>query len=317
MGRGVRSSDRRSRPQQPSGHRDAADCGSARRHGRPTTATGACSCRACGPRSRHAIWRGSSASRAVGSPCWRLIPPGLYGGGGDRARHRGGDMAGVPDRPALARRVRGPVRGDQSRADDLAQRRAARSRGRRARTPRTRCTRRVGRTRSRPTGGGRRRQDPSVRRSRGDSGWSPQRRFERVFERLSLPGLRPPGPLRPAVTLGSIGTLRVAGAGAAADRGRRDLATAKRVFAIGDRMTLERRAKALAEAADVLIEALDLALPNWAGGRSAITLGVPAEAPRRGRRGADARCPRDSRYAQSLVEVEIARAAVGVCRAGG
>jgi hypothetical protein len=39
---------------------------------------------------------------------------------------------------------------------------------------------------------------------------------------------------------------------------------AKRVFAIGDRLTLERRARELAAAAEVPIEALDLALENWA-----------------------------------------------------
>jgi hypothetical protein len=51
--------------------------------------------------------------------------------------------------------------------------------------------------------------------------------------------------------------------------------TAKRVFAIGDRLTLERRANALAEQAGVLVEALDLALTNWQG-RDRVTLGVPA-----------------------------------------
>jgi hypothetical protein len=48
------------------------------------------------------------------------------------------------------------------------------------------------------------------------------------------------------------------------------------VFAIGDRMTLERRASALASAAGVAAEALDLGLSNWAAG-TRITLGVPAE----------------------------------------
>ena len=39
---------------------------------------------------------------------------------------------------------------------------------------------------------------------------------------------------------------------------------AKRVFGIGDPLLLERRAGALAEAASVPVEALDLALSNWA-----------------------------------------------------
>ena len=54
-----------------------------------------------------------------------------------------------------------------------------------------------------------------------------------------------------------------------------DLATlaAKRVFAIGDPLLLERRARALAEAISVPIETLDLALANWGSGSRA-TLGV-------------------------------------------
>jgi hypothetical protein len=41
---------------------------------------------------------------------------------------------------------------------------------------------------------------------------------------------------------------------------------AKRVFAIGDAMNLQRRASDLAAAAEVPIEALDLALLNWSRG---------------------------------------------------
>ena len=57
-----------------------------------------------------------------------------------------------------------------------------------------------------------------------------------------------------------------------------DLTTlaAKRVFAIGDPLLLERRARALAEAAEVPIETLDLALANWGTGSRA-TLGVRSE----------------------------------------
>ena len=50
---------------------------------------------------------------------------------------------------------------------------------------------------------------------------------------------------------------------------------AKRVFGIADPLLLERRAGALAEAAAAPLEALDLALANWASeGRA--TLGFPA-----------------------------------------
>jgi hypothetical protein len=54
---------------------------------------------------------------------------------------------------------------------------------------------------------------------------------------------------------------------------------AKRVFGIGDKLLLERRARELAEAARLPIEALDLALFNWAapdGGRA--TMGSRAAA---------------------------------------
>ncbi len=57
-----------------------------------------------------------------------------------------------------------------------------------------------------------------------------------------------------------------------------DLTTlaAKRVFAIGDSLLLERRARALAEAISVPVETLDLALANW-GSAGRATLGVRSE----------------------------------------
>jgi hypothetical protein len=109
----------------------------------------------------------------------------------------------------------------------------------------------------------------------GDSGWSPQRRFERVFERLSLPGLGRQGRYDLLVTLGSVGLYELRAPGLLLTDDDTTSRTAKRVFAIGDRLTLERRANALAEEAGVLIEALDLALTNWQGSQQ-ITLGVPA-----------------------------------------
>ena len=52
---------------------------------------------------------------------------------------------------------------------------------------------------------------------------------------------------------------------------------AKRVFGIGDKILLERRARTLADAADVPIEALDLALFNWgARGAARATYGASA-----------------------------------------
>jgi len=115
---------------------------------------------------------------------------------------------------------------------------------------------------------------------RGDPSWTPERRFERVFERLALPGFARMGRYDLLVTLGRLGLYDLRG-GSLALAGVRGLAAedlttvaAKRIFAIGDPLLLERRAQALAGAVDVPIEALDLALANWAGAERA-TLGFP------------------------------------------
>jgi hypothetical protein len=116
----------------------------------------------------------------------------------------------------------------------------------------------------------------------GDPDWAPARRFERIFERLTLPGLGRMGRYELLLTLGRIGlcelhaeTLCFGGVTA----GHGDLATlaAKRVFGIGDQMHLEQRAKELAGAMSVAVEALDLALANWGVGERA-TLGVAPDA---------------------------------------
>ncbi len=112
----------------------------------------------------------------------------------------------------------------------------------------------------------------------GDRAWSPQRRFERIFERLALPGLGRMGRYDLLVTLGRLGlyemrpdSLHLAGARGLSAEDPTTLA-AKRVFGIGDPLLLERRAAALAAAASVPVEALDLALANWAASTRA-TLG--------------------------------------------
>ena len=98
----------------------------------------------------------------------------------------------------------------------------------------------------------------------GDAAWEPQRRFERAFERLALPGFG----RAPRYEL-----LVLAGHLAVADLRPWSLhlsdpldpttVAAKRVFGIGDALNLQRRASDLAGAAEVPIEALDLALVNW------------------------------------------------------
>jgi Alpha-glutamyl/putrescinyl thymine pyrophosphorylase clade 3 len=114
----------------------------------------------------------------------------------------------------------------------------------------------------------------------GDPGWSPTRRFERLFERLALPGYGRTGRYDLLVTLGRLGlyelradSLHLLGAPSSSD-----LTTlgAKRLFAIGDPIHLERRAAALAKEIAVPVEALDLALANWASPQRA-TLGIEAD----------------------------------------
>jgi hypothetical protein len=114
----------------------------------------------------------------------------------------------------------------------------------------------------------------------GDESWTAQRRFERLFERLALPGLSRAARYELLVLLGSLGvyelqaaSLQLGGArvGAAEDP---TATAAKRLFAIGDPLLLERRAAALADALAVPVAALDLALANWSCEQRA-TLGFP------------------------------------------
>jgi hypothetical protein len=118
----------------------------------------------------------------------------------------------------------------------------------------------------------------------GELSWTPERRFDRVFERLSLPGLGRAGRYELLVSLGRLGLVE---ARPVALRFTDDAATlaAKRVFGIGDTVLLERRARTLAEAVELPIEALDLALSNWgARGRSGrATYGSTAELDERDR----------------------------------
>ncbi len=126
----------------------------------------------------------------------------------------------------------------------------------------------------------------------GEPEWTPQRRFERVFERLALPGFGRMGRYDLLVTLGRLGLY-----GLRADSlhlgTRTSLITsdptppaAKRVFGIGDPIHVERRASTLAAALSTPIEALDLALANWSS-EERVTLGFPADTQRhaRGRTG--------------------------------
>jgi hypothetical protein len=104
----------------------------------------------------------------------------------------------------------------------------------------------------------------------GEPEWTPQRRFERVFERLALPGFGRVGRFDLLATLGRLGLYELR-----ADSLHINTRTpgsvhtdptpeaAKRVLGIGDPILVERRAQALAEAINTPLEALDLALWNW------------------------------------------------------
>jgi hypothetical protein len=110
----------------------------------------------------------------------------------------------------------------------------------------------------------------------GDPSWTPQRRFERVFERLALPGLHRDARFDLLVTLGRLGVYPLEAA--ALKFGGTDEVTlaAKRALGIGDSLLLERRAAELAEACGVPIAALDAGFYNWGRGEHA-DLGVAVE----------------------------------------
>lgn len=116
----------------------------------------------------------------------------------------------------------------------------------------------------------------------GDPAWTPQRRFERMFERLALPGLTRAARYELLLSLGALGlyelqadSLHLSGARGQASNDPATLA-AKRIFAIGDPLYLERRSSALAAAISTPVETLDLALANW-GAPERATLGFPAD----------------------------------------
>ena len=98
----------------------------------------------------------------------------------------------------------------------------------------------------------------------GESDWSPERRFARVFERLALPGFTRAARFDMLIGLGAAGlyelqpdTLHV---------GAEDDATtlaAKRLLVSGDRLLLDRRARELAEACRLPLAAFDRGLAVW------------------------------------------------------
>jgi hypothetical protein len=99
----------------------------------------------------------------------------------------------------------------------------------------------------------------------GETSWTAQRRFERAFERLALPGFSRAPRYELLVLLGTLGVIDMRPWSLhLVDALDPTTVAAKRVFGIGDALNLQRRAADLANAAGVPIEALDLALVNWA-----------------------------------------------------
>jgi hypothetical protein len=97
----------------------------------------------------------------------------------------------------------------------------------------------------------------------GDESWTPTRRFDRVFERLALPGFNRAARYDVLTALGAAGRYPLeAGALHFVEDDATTLA-AKRALVSGDRMLLERRARDLAEAGELPIGALDRGLAVW------------------------------------------------------
>jgi hypothetical protein len=119
----------------------------------------------------------------------------------------------------------------------------------------------------------------------GERAWTPQRRFERLFERLALPGFGRMGRYDLLITLGRLGLYELRadslhlGTRTSLISSDPTPQTAKRVFGIGDPIHIERRALALAQALSIPIEALDLALYNWNPPipEERVTLGFPGD----------------------------------------
>ncbi|TML09307.1 MAG: hypothetical protein E6G41_00305 [Actinobacteria bacterium] len=100
----------------------------------------------------------------------------------------------------------------------------------------------------------------------GEASLNPQRRFDRAFERLSLPGLRRAPRYEFLVVAGRLGLLDVTPSSLllAADPTDPTVVAAKRILGIGDAINLQRRASELASEAAVPVAALDLGFLNWA-----------------------------------------------------
>ena len=97
----------------------------------------------------------------------------------------------------------------------------------------------------------------------GEPSWPATRRFARAYERLSLPGITRAQRFDFLAVLGAAGTYELEADALHPAGTDPTTVAAKRALVSGETMLLERRAKALAEAAGVPIAALDRGLALW------------------------------------------------------
>jgi hypothetical protein len=99
----------------------------------------------------------------------------------------------------------------------------------------------------------------------GEASLSPQRRFDRAFERLSLPGFQRAQRYELLLIAGRLGLLDAEPSSLLLGAQPTDptVLAAKRILGIGDAINLGRRTSELAAESQVPIAALDLAFLNW------------------------------------------------------
>jgi hypothetical protein len=111
----------------------------------------------------------------------------------------------------------------------------------------------------------------------GESSWTAERRFARVYERLALPGFDRGARFDLLTTLGRLGVYELRAQALGLGGGDSVTLAAKRLLGIGDALLLERRAAELAAACELPLEALDLGFYNWERGSRA-TMGLAPDA---------------------------------------
>jgi hypothetical protein len=112
----------------------------------------------------------------------------------------------------------------------------------------------------------------------GETAWTPERRFARVFERLGLPGFDRGPRFDLLTTLGHLGVYAVQPGALAFGGSDTVTLAAKRLLGIGDTMLLERRGADLAGACGLPLDTLDVGFFNWERGTRS-GLGVDPDLP--------------------------------------